>query len=107
MKLFKRAAIPLAVAMLVGGAAYAQSGEAVSKEIDVRSFDLSTVDGTKEALRSIEAAARDMCGVERGLTGTRIRSRYARECVESAMDQAVKSLDSELLANTYESKSYH
>lgn len=107
MKLVKRTALPLAIAMLIGNVAYAQSGEAVSKEIDVRSFDLSTVDGTKEALRNIEAAARDMCGVDRGVTGTRIRSRYARECVESAMDQAVKSLGSELLANTYESKAYH
>lgn len=107
MKLVKRTALPLAIALLAGAGAYAQSGDAVSKEIDVRNFDLSTVEGTKEALRNIESAARDMCGVERGITGTRIRSRYARECVESAMDQAVKSLKSDLLADTYESKSYY
>lgn len=101
MNILRRTALPFAIAALLGAPAYAGSAEEVSMEIDLRAFDLSTNQGAEGALLEIEMAAEQMCDAGSTTTGTRIPSRYARECVESAVKQAVKGLDAPLLVEAY------
>lgn len=81
----KRPALALAAA--IGGLLVAQPAFAESVEVHHSDLDLSTAEGREELDRRVDAAARKVCGLDDIRTGTRIRSRDARECYKDARAQ--------------------
>ena len=77
------AASALALAPTVSAA----EAEQRSSGVVYADLDLSTSEGVAELDRRIENAAREVCQANRTDTGSRIRSREARECVETARNQ--------------------
>lgn len=73
-----------AVTMAVAAPAVA----ATDLVIQYDDLDLSSPKGQKTLERRIEVAARKFCGVDAAMTGTRMRSPGATECLNSARDAA-------------------
>ncbi|WP_191229022.1 UrcA family protein [Aurantiacibacter xanthus] len=79
------AASALALAPTVSAAE--GTGEQRSARVSYVDLDLATPEGVAELDRRIDSAAREICAVDGVTTGTRIRSRGARECYETAKSQ--------------------
>ncbi|WP_137680498.1 UrcA family protein [Aurantiacibacter suaedae] len=77
------AASALALAPTVSAA----EGEQRSTRVSYADLDLATAEGVAELDRRIDSAAREVCEADRQTTGTRLESRAARECVETARNQ--------------------
>ena len=75
-----------AAALAITPALSAADGEQRS-QVTYSDLDLSTAEGVAELDRRIENAAREVCDADRQVTGTRMRSREARQCVETAKNQ--------------------
>lgn len=58
--------------------------DAPSTKVSTAGIDLSTAEGQEILSQRIEVAARRVCQFDQAHTGTRIRSREARECVAKA-----------------------
>ena len=58
-----------------------------STRVAFADLDLSTAEGVAELDRRIDTAAREVCDIDQQMTGTRIQSRSARQCVETAKTQ--------------------
>lgn len=78
--------VPIALASLAAPLA----AEPMQFKIEHRDLNLSTAEGQKALDRRIDRAARQACGVDSRSTGTRIRSREARECYRDLKAQAYK-----------------
>lgn len=65
----------------------AQGHETRSVSVTYADLDLTTTDGRKELDRRITHAARQVCGMDQILTGTRIVPPEARQCYRKALRQ--------------------
>lgn len=85
-------AITIKLAIAASALALATTASAAETEqrtgrVVYADLDLSTAEGVAELDRRIASAAREVCEANRQTTGTRMRSREARECVETAKNQ--------------------
>ena len=69
---------------LVATAAPAVAQEGADIIVTYDDLDLDTAKGQKELDRRIEKAARQVCGLDRQRTGTRMRDRQTTECLAHA-----------------------
>ena len=76
-----------ASALALAPALSAAEGDQRSAKVSYIDLDLATPEGVAELDRRIDSAAREICAVDGVTTGTRIRSRGARECYETAKNQ--------------------
>ncbi|MEN7537375.1 UrcA family protein [Aurantiacibacter flavus] len=76
-----------ASALALAPAVSAAEDDQRSSRVTYADLDLSTPEGMAELDRRIVNAAREVCEVNRQTTGTRMRSREARECFETAKNQ--------------------
>lgn len=83
----KPATIALAAAALTLAPAAGAKDEPRTSGIAYGDLDLSTKEGVAELDRRIEAAAREVCGMDESTLGTRIVSRDARNCLREARRQ--------------------
>ena len=60
--------------------------------IEYRDLNLSTVEGQEALERRIDRAAREVCGIDDSMTGTRIRSSRSRECFAKVKKQASQQI---------------
>ncbi|MGB3166854.1 MAG: UrcA family protein [Alteraurantiacibacter sp.] len=82
-------ALALAVTGLVTAPAFAADPELeVRASVSWQDLDLSTEQGVETLDRRIDRAARRVCAFDMQDTGTRIRSRGARECYARARESA-------------------
>ncbi|OYX65582.1 MAG: hypothetical protein B7Y88_07980 [Sphingomonadales bacterium 32-64-17] len=77
------AASALALAPTVSAA----EGDQRSTRVAYADLDLASAEGMAELDRRIDTAAREVCNADQQATGTRIESRSARQCVETAKTQ--------------------
>lgn len=63
-----------------------------TQSVSTAGLDLNTAEGQRMLDRRIERAAREVCQIDYGRTGTRIVSREARECVAKANASAQRQL---------------
>jgi len=68
------------------------AAESPQKQVDLSGIDLSTDRGAERALRRLENAAEEMCGVRTGLQPVSER-RAAQACVSETMADAVDNLN--------------
>lgn len=76
------------VAALVASLALPASAQEVRFEVQYRDLNLASVEGQQKLDKRIETAARKACGFEKQVTGTRIRSRVAQQCVAELRTKA-------------------
>lgn len=67
-------------------------GEENSASVTYHDLDLSSAEGQAELDARIERAARQVCGLDERQTGSRIRNREARDCVEEAKRSFARAL---------------
>jgi UrcA family protein len=72
-------------AVTPGVAAAAEAGQSVA--VHVADLDLATPKGQKQLERRIDRAARAVCGMDDGQTGTRLASQDAAACYRLALRQ--------------------
>lgn len=73
-----------ALAATIGLLAVAQPALAGSAVLKYRDLDLSSQAGREELDRRIGTAAREACGFNEAVTGTRVVSKDARDCYKEA-----------------------
>lgn len=78
------------VALLAAPTVSAQQTETRTTGISYDDLDLHTTEGREELDRRIDRAAREVCDLDQSVVGTRIRSRYARECFRDAKRQLAR-----------------
>lgn len=91
---FNQQAFALAAALAVSGMAMTPAIASAAEQertatVAYTDLDLSTEEGIATLDERIDRAARQVCGLDRTNTGTRIRSRDARDCY----DQAKRSIE--------------
>ena len=92
MKTFAITAAALGLA-LTGAPALADAPvERETMKLSLAGIDLATPEGQAELDRRIDQAAREICQLDRQHTGTRIRSREAKECYKTAKASAEKQV---------------
>ncbi|AKM09559.1 UrcA family protein [Croceicoccus naphthovorans] len=74
------------------GLAIAAPAFAESVSVEYSDLNLSTEAGQKELDRRLNNAARQVCGMDQKLTGTRVPSRESRECYKNARAQFEQSI---------------
>ena len=79
-------AIAAAALALAPAVSAAETGQRTTG-VTYSDLDLTTPEGVAELDRRIDTAAREVCEADRQQTGTRLRSREARDCVEMAKTQ--------------------
>lgn len=91
MKTFAIAAAAVGLAVT---ATPALAGNSIVQTIEVTAagLDLSTPEGQRMLDKRVEAAARNVCGVESVSTGTRIRSLNERTCYQKALAGAKRQI---------------
>lgn len=83
-----RLAIAGALAALLAG----QAANAETAAISYDDLDLSTAQGKAELDRRVYKAARDVCGMDDVMVGSRIVPAETRKCYKDALRQIKKSL---------------
>ena len=81
--MIKKLTIAIAsAALLVAPAAHAEAGKGESQTVSVSTtgLDLMTAKGREELERRIELAAKELCGMNDAVTGSRVASRESRKC---------------------------
>ncbi|WP_144095692.1 UrcA family protein [Croceicoccus sediminis] len=76
------AAIAATAALAIAAPAFA-----ASVEVEYKDLDLTTEAGQAQLEDRLDDAARQVCGMDQIQTGTRIRSREARDCYAGAKAQ--------------------
>ncbi len=89
----------LIAAAALGSLAIPASAEEVRFEVEYADLNLQSAKGQKALDRRIEAAARKACGYNARITGTRLQSRDARDCVAELTAKAHKQFAA-TVANT-------
>lgn len=92
----KTLALSLLGAAIVATPASAQTDAGQSLTVQFDDLNLSTPEGQKALDKRIETAAREVCGVDKKRTGTRIQSSARKQCLEEAR-ASVKSQVAELV----------
>ena len=90
-------ALIAAVALIgttIPAAAFAQSTDAQQTAIVYKDLNLSTSEGQAELDRRIENAARQICGLDDVVTGSRIKSAESRKCYKQALSSARRAMAS-------------
>ena len=79
----------------LSAAAFVAATPLAAKDLTVKYSDLNlrSEQGQKELARRIDTAARDYCGMDTGLSGTRIRAKSTNQCYHDARDAARESMD--------------
>lgn len=85
--------IPFAAA-LMGLTLTAAPAFADTLAVRYKDLDLTTAEGQKTLDRRIDAAARQVCGYDEVITGTRLRSRDSVACYKQARAQVQKQVAS-------------
>ena len=82
------------IAAIAATAALATAAPAFagSDEVQYKDLDLSTAAGQAQLENRLDDAARAVCGMDQIQTGTRIRSREARDCYAGAKAQLSKQI---------------
>jgi UrcA family protein len=80
-------ALAVAAATVVAVPAAAEVADKNVAAVQYRDLDLATDAGREELERRLDKAARDVCGMSDVVTGSRIRSREARQCYAQARSQ--------------------
>lgn len=80
----------LAALCATGLALSAVPAAAETMKIEHSDLDLNTEKGQKILEMRISDAAREVCGIGKGSSGTRIQSRQSRECYAQAKQQATQ-----------------
>ncbi len=94
----KTLAFSLLAAAIVATPATAQSDGGQSLTVQFDDLNLSTPEGQKALDKRVETAAREVCGVDKKRTGTRIQSNARKQCLEQAR-ASVKSQVAELVGH--------
>lgn len=79
---------PAILAAAIGAALVSTPSFADSVNIRFADLDLATQQGQAQLARRIDAAARAICGLKGGRTGTRLPSEDGRRCYENAKASA-------------------
>lgn len=66
----------------------ASANDVPKASIEFRDLNLDTPEGQAALDQRIEAVAREICGLDSVLTGTRIRSNSSRDCYKTALKSA-------------------
>lgn len=85
----KKTLIGIITLATLGAATPALAG---SVAIEYRDLNLASVEGQKVLERRVDRAARQVCGMDRVRTGTRIRSPEAAQCYAQAKKQAFQQV---------------
>ena len=85
-------ALAAAAALAAPAVATAATKQENTKGVQYKDLDLATEAGQKALESRMDAAAREVCGLDDVRTGTRIASREARECYKSARAQIGEQL---------------
>lgn len=95
----------LALSVFVSALAFATpnlaAAESAQKSVDLSEIDLNSDAGADQALRRLEDAAEQVCGVRTGLQPNSER-RAARACAREALQDAVDSLGSAQVSARFE-----
>ena len=92
MKTLAITAAALGLALTGAPALAGDPAEKQTMKLSLAGIDLSTPEGQDELDRRIDRAARAICQLDRISTGTRIRSREAKECFKTAKASAEKQV---------------
>ncbi|HEX7711665.1 MAG TPA: UrcA family protein [Sphingomonadaceae bacterium] len=84
--------MPLIFAAAAGALLAAQPAIAESLAVPYDDLDLSTPQGQKKLEQRIDKAAKQVCGVNSAVTGTRLPSPEAHECVKQAKQEIGRKL---------------
>lgn len=77
---------------LIATPTMANDTPAQSTSVQFDDLNLSTPEGQKKLDRRINAAARQVCQVSQGITGTRVKSRGQSACLKKARKSATKQV---------------
>lgn len=91
----------------IGAVLAVQPAIAESRAVTYDDLDLSTRQGQKTLAMRIDRAAREVCGVDAVITGTRVPPPEARECVRQAKRQIEHKLAAVLDRQTGGGKPAH
>ena len=73
-----------------------EPGYVPSATVTFSDLNLSTPEGQAELERRIDTAARAMCDVDRISTGTRIKSRAAKQCYKTALKSTKEQVSAKI-----------
>ena len=93
--------LTVALAALCALPALAANVETQQRGVQYKDLDLSTEAGRKELDRRLDAAAREVCGMDENHVGSRLAPTESRECYREARDR----LDERIAALTKAEKS--
>lgn len=85
-------ALAAASALAIPAIASAAENQTQSVRIAYKDLDLTTEAGQKELDRRMDKAARDVCGMDEAVTGSRIATSESRECYSTTRTQIGQSL---------------
>jgi UrcA family protein len=85
-------ALAAASALITPAIAFAGETQTQKVTIAYKDLDLSTEAGQKELDRRMDKAARDACGMDEKVTGSRLSTSESRECYGAARTQIGQSL---------------
>ena len=88
----KMIAAPFAIIAAAAALASAAPAFAESVAVEYKDLDLATQEGRAMLDRRLDAAARQVCGLDEVRTGTRIRSHAARQCYKDAKSQLAERI---------------
>lgn len=77
---------------LTGAPAFAGDATVRTSEVSTAGLDLSSPEGQEMLDRRVEAAARKVCDIRTGRTGSRIKSLDARSCYQQALATAKRQV---------------
>ena len=85
----RRIPLALAAALVLAAPAGVAAAETqtTSTGVKYKDLDLTTDAGQKELAARLDRAARAVCGMDEVGTGTRVKSRDARDCYREAREQ--------------------
>ncbi|MBB3034464.1 UrcA family protein [Alteriqipengyuania lutimaris] len=63
------------------------AAQSQSVQVDYADLNLATPEGQAQLDRRIDKAAREVCGTDRAVTGTRLKNPAAMKCLKSAKEQ--------------------
>ena len=91
--MFKNALTAAGVSLaLIATPSFAAPSDTPSADVKIADLNLGTAEGQKTLEGRIEAAARNVCGVGRHQTGSRMKSREVKRCVANAKEQVSKQV---------------
>lgn len=82
------AAALLGLALTATPAFADQNTEATRVRVEYKDLDLTTAAGQRQLERRLDAAAREACGYNQRVTGTRLPDAHARTCYHQARTRA-------------------